>query len=173
MLLPIQMAPPEVPPEEVAQQLAFSALVNSLLPQQTRPAISKFVKKIGGLQEVSLPPALPRMATLALAEKGLIGKFTSLWPSPKTIQRSVERNWADKIQGKIAIRFCGKGYFTFHFETKNDKDMNFRKWAIFYGLQRSILKQVDARLVGIMILVWLYDTGVVVDGNSYRWQKSD
>jgi len=22
-----------------------------------------------------------------------------------------------------------------------------------------------------MILAWLYDTGVVLDGNSYRWKK--
>lgn len=125
------MAPPEASPEEVTQQLAFSALVNSLPPQRTRPAISKFVKKIEGLQEVSLPPALPRMAALALAEKGLTGKFTGLWPSPKNFQRWVERNWADKIQGKIAIRFCGKGYFTFHFETKNDKDLIFRNGPYF------------------------------------------
>jgi len=26
-------------------------------------------------------------------------------------------------------------------------------------------------IVGIMILTWLYDTGVVLDGNSYRWQN--
>jgi len=28
-------------------------------------------------------------------------------------------------------------------------------------------------IFGIMILAWLYDTGVVLDGNSYRWQNSD
>jgi len=28
-------------------------------------------------------------------------------------------------------------------------------------------------IVGIMILVWLYGTGVVLDGNSFTWQKSD
>ena len=27
-------------------------------------------------------------------------------------------------------------------------------------------------IVGIMILVWLYDTGVVLDGNSLKWQWS-
>lgn len=86
------MAPPEAPPEEAAQQQAFSARINSLPPQRARPSISKFVKKIEGLQEVSLPPTLPRMAALALAEKGLIGQFKGLWPSPKTVQRWVERN---------------------------------------------------------------------------------
>jgi len=28
-------------------------------------------------------------------------------------------------------------------------------------------------IVGIMILVWLYGTGVVLDGNSFKWQNSD
>jgi len=27
-------------------------------------------------------------------------------------------------------------------------------------------------IVGIMILVWLYGTGVVLDGNSLKWQNS-
>jgi len=65
------------------------------------------------------------MAALALVERVLIGKFTGLWPSSKKVQRQVERNWFDKTQGKISIRFCGKGYFTFHFETKEDKDLIF------------------------------------------------
>ena len=28
-------------------------------------------------------------------------------------------------------------------------------------------------IVGIMILAWLYGTGVVLDGNSHRWKNSD
>jgi len=28
-------------------------------------------------------------------------------------------------------------------------------------------------IVGIMILMWLYGIGVVLDGNSYKWKKSD
>ena len=71
---------------------AFSALIKSLVPQRTHPAMSKFVKKLDGLQEVNLPPTLPRMVALSLAERGLIGQFTGLWPSPKTVQRWIERN---------------------------------------------------------------------------------
>lgn len=107
-------------------QTAFSALVKSLPLQHPRPSLSKFVKKLDGLQEVVLPPSLPRMAALSIAERGLIGKFTGLWPSPKTVQRWIEKNWADKVRGKISIRFCGKGYYTFHFETKADEDLIFR-----------------------------------------------
>lgn len=134
------MAPPEVPPEEVALQHTFSTLVKSMPPHLARPIVSKFVRKLDGLQEVSLPPTLPRMATLALAEKGLIGRFTGLWPSPKIVQRWVERNWTDKIQGKISIRFCGKGYFTFHFETKEDKNLIFRNGPYFMDSRRFISK---------------------------------
>jgi len=125
------VGPPDPPLDEVDPQHAFSDLVNSLPPQCPRPALSIFVKKLDVIQEVQLPPVLPRMATLSLAEKGLIGQFTGLWPSPRTVQRWVERNWTDKIQGNISIRFCGKGYFTFHFESKKDKDLIFRNGPYF------------------------------------------
>jgi len=125
------MDPPDPPGGDPALQQAFSNLIKSLPQQRPRPTASKFVKKLDVLQEVLLPPTIPRMAALSLAEKGLIGQFTGLWPSPKTVQRWVERNWADKTQGKISIRFCGRGYFTFHFETKEDKDLIFRNGPYF------------------------------------------
>jgi len=125
------MDPPDPSGGDPELQRAFSILVKSLPPQRPRPAATKFVKKLDVLQEVQLPPTIPRMATISLAEKGLIGKFTGLWPSPRTVQRWVERNWSDKIQGKISIRFCGRGYFTFHFETKEDKDLIFRNGPYF------------------------------------------
>lgn len=103
----------------------FSALVKSLQPQRTRPTLSKFVKQLDGLQEVVLPPLIPRMAALSLAEQGLIGQFIGLWPSPKTVQRWIERNWADKVNSKIAIRFYGEVYYTFHFESRAYKDLIF------------------------------------------------
>lgn len=106
--------------------LAFSALIKSLNPPREMPAISKFIKNLDGIQEVSLPPTIPRMDSLSLAKKGLIGQFNGLWPSPKTVQKLVERNWLDKINGKISIKFCGRGYYTFYFETKEDKHLIFR-----------------------------------------------
>ena len=133
------MDPPDPPRGDLDLHRAFSDLVRSLPPQQIRPATTKFVKKLDVIQEVQLPPAIPRMTALSLAEKGLIelqekgliGQFTGLWPSPKTVQRWVERNWSDKTQGKISIRFCGRGYYTFHFETKEDKDLIFRNAPYF------------------------------------------
>lgn len=86
------MAPLDATLEVATAQQAFFALVKSLPLQHPCPAISKFVKKLDVLQEVILPPALPRMAALSLAERGLIEQFTGLWPSSKTMERWVERN---------------------------------------------------------------------------------
>jgi len=92
-------------------------------PTKIQSLVIKFVKRLEDILEISLPPALPRKAELSLAERGLVGQFTGLWPSPKTIQKWVERNWSATINGKISIRFCGRGYYTFHFETKEDQDI--------------------------------------------------
>ena len=61
-------------------------------PTKNRPSVSKFVKRMEEIPEISLPLALPRKAALSLAERGLVGQFTRLWPSPKTVQKWVERN---------------------------------------------------------------------------------
>lgn len=121
--------PEAAPQPDQAQD--FSALISSLDPPRPRPTISKFVKKLDCISEVSLPMTIPRMDSLSLDEKGLIRQFTGLWPSSKTVKKWVERNWADKISGKISIRFYGRGYFTFHFETKEDKDLIFRNGPYF------------------------------------------
>ena len=125
------MDPPDPPSGDPELQRAFSNLVKSLPQPRPRPTTTKFVKKLDVLQEVQLPPTIPRMAAISIVEKGLIEKFTGLWPSPRIVQRWVERKWLDKIQGKISIRFCGRGYFTFHFETKEDKDLIFRNGPYF------------------------------------------
>jgi len=96
-----------------------------------RPTINKFIKKFEDILEISLPPALPRRVALSLAERGLVGKFMGLWSSPKSVQKWIERNWNATIQGKIAIRFCGRGYYTFLFESKEDRDLIFRNDPYF------------------------------------------
>ena len=35
------------------------------------------------------------------------------------------------IDGKISINFRGRGYYTFHFETKEDRDLIFRNDPYF------------------------------------------
>lgn len=93
------------------------------------------------IPEISLPPALPRKAALSLAERGLVRQFTRLWPSPKTVQKWVERHWYASINGKISIRFCGRGYYTFHFETKEDRDLIFMNVLYFMDTRRLYLNK--------------------------------
>ncbi len=104
----------------------FASLISAMGPAKNQPSVTKFVKRLEDIPKISLPLALPRKATLSLAERGLVGQFTGLWPSPKTVQKWVEKNWSATINEKISIRFCGRGYYTFHFETKEDWDLIFR-----------------------------------------------
>ena len=110
---------------------AFASLISVMILAKSRPSVSKIVKIMEEIPEISLPPAFPRKATLSNAEQGLVGQFTGLWPSPKTFQKWVERNWSASINGKISIRFCGRGYYTFNFETKEDRDLIFRNGLYF------------------------------------------
>ena len=71
---------------------AFASLISAMGLAKYRPSITKFVKRLEDIPEISLPPTLPRRAALALAKGGLVGQFTGLWPSPKTVQKWVERN---------------------------------------------------------------------------------
>jgi len=42
---------------------------------------------------------------------------------------------------KISIRFCGRGYYTFHFETKEDQDLIFRNGPYFMDTRGSYLNR--------------------------------
>jgi len=109
----------------------FASLISENATSRIKPSASKFVKKLADIPEIPLPPSLPRKAAISLAERGLVGQFTGLWPSPRVVQKWLERNWNANIQGKIAIRFCRRGYYTFLFETKEDKNLIFRNGPYF------------------------------------------
>lgn len=61
-----------------------------------------------------------------LADRGLIGKFNGLWPSPKSVEAWVQRNWMLLILEGIKSHFVGKGFYVFVFESFEDKDLIFR-----------------------------------------------
>ena len=54
--------------------------------------IPKFVKKLDEVPEIALLEEQPIKISLALAERGLIGKFMGLWPSTKTTNDWIQRN---------------------------------------------------------------------------------
>lgn len=64
---------------------ASTSLISSLGPPLSRHVISKFVKKLNDIPKIVLPPTLPCRAALSLYKSGLGWKFTSLWPSPKSV----------------------------------------------------------------------------------------
>ena len=45
------------------------------------------------IPSVELPIERPCCMNLNLVERGLIGKFSGLWPSPNHIDGWVQRNW--------------------------------------------------------------------------------
>jgi hypothetical protein len=45
----------------------------------------------------------------------------------------VDKNWKPLIKGNLSHAFCGRGYFAFLFETKEDMDLIFRSGPYFMG----------------------------------------
>ena len=68
-------------------------------------------------------------------DRGLIGQFTGLWPSPKTIEGWVQRNWKPLISEGIRSNLIGKGFYVFLFENSEDKDLIFRNGPYFMAPQ--------------------------------------
>jgi len=73
---------PPPPPPEIN---AFKRLVVSCGKKKANSNHQKFVKKSDSIPSVEMPVELPCRTALNLANRGLIGQFTVLWPSPKAI----------------------------------------------------------------------------------------
>lgn len=121
--------PPPLPPSDAA---AFLKLLESL-PKKKISETAKFVKRVEDIPEISLPPEGPIKVALSLAERALVGQFTGFWPSPKTTESWVARNWAPLIKERVTPYFLGKGFFLFEFSDKDDKDLIFRNGPYFMG----------------------------------------
>ena len=129
--------PPPLPPSDAA---AFLKLLESL-PKKKISKTAKFVKRVEDIPEISLPPDGPIKVALSLAERALVGQFTGLWPSPKTTESWVARNWAPLIKDRVTSYFLGKGFFLFEFSDKDDKDLIFQNGPYFMGPQGLYLKK--------------------------------
>jgi len=120
-------APPPLSPSEAFMQLLAG------LPKKKPPEPSKFVKKLDDIPPISLPPETLMQVALSLSERALIGQFMGLWPSPKSTESWVSRNWAPLIRESVTSYFLGRGYFLFEFTAKDDKDLIFRNGPYFMG----------------------------------------
>ena len=74
------------PPPHLSPEFdAFKHLIASCGKRKADPSIQRFVKK-EDILIIELPIQRPCRTALILAERGLIGKFTGLRPSPKAIE---------------------------------------------------------------------------------------
>lgn len=103
------------------------------LPKKKAPEPSKFVKRLEDIPAISLPPETPMQVALSLSERALVGQFTGLWPSPKSTESWVSRNWAPLIRESVTSYFLGRGYFLLEFTKKEDKELIFRNGPYFMG----------------------------------------
>jgi hypothetical protein len=118
---------------------AFQALVRAVRPNSKPSISSKFVKKMEEIPSVELSPEEPCKLALLLAETALIGKFTGLWPSPKTVEAWMDDRWKSLIQGEVSLCAVGRGFFVFNFSRTEDRDLVFRSGPYFMGARGLFL----------------------------------
>ena len=131
-------------PPDPSLEDRFQSIVAALPPVSAAaaPSSSKFIKR-SEVPEVKLSSAASKRKAVALSEKGLIGLFTGLWPSPRSVEIWLNKNWRTLIQGEVQQIFCGKGYFAFIFEKKEDRDLIFRNGPYFMGPRGMYLNKWD------------------------------
>ena len=85
------------------------------------------------IPSVELPAEKTCCSALNLVERGLIGQFTGLWPSPKAIDGWVQRNWRPLVSDDICNHFVGRGSYVFVFDSAEDSDLIFWNDPYFMG----------------------------------------
>jgi len=112
---------------------AFKALARSAGSKAKASPPSKFVKKLEEIPSLDLSPLEPCNLALLLSENSLIGKFTGLWPSPKAVTAWMKECWKSLVQGKVDLCAVGRGFYSFNFTKKADRDLVFRSGPYFMG----------------------------------------
>jgi hypothetical protein len=101
----------------------------------------KFVKKLEEVPVIDLPPAQPMSVVVSLADRALVGQFTGLWPSPRTTENWIQKNWRPLISNSVTCYAVGRGFFLFEFISKEDRDLIFRSGPYFMGPQGLYLNR--------------------------------
>ena len=78
---------------------------------------------------------------LALSERGLVSQFMGLWPSAKTTDDWIQRNWKPHLKKGVTCYPLSSGFFLFEFINKEDKDLIFRNGPYFMGTQGLYLNR--------------------------------
>ena len=116
------------PSDEIA---AFRRLVASGGKRKIPSSVPKFIKKLEEIPEIALPKTTSVKIALALSKRGLVGRFMGLWPSAKTTDDWIQRNWKPHLKHGVTCYPLSSGYFLFEFINKEDKDLIFRNDPYF------------------------------------------
>jgi len=85
------------------------------------------------IPDIALPEEKPMKIALALAKRGLVGQFMGLWPSTKTTDDWIQRNWKANLKQGVTCYPVGRGFFVFEFISEEDRDLIFRNGPYFMG----------------------------------------
>jgi hypothetical protein len=129
------------PPPPPSPSTSFRKLVAACSKKSTTAAPPSFVKKLDAIPEIDLPPELPMKVALSLSERGLVGQFMGLWPSTRSTDNWIQRNWRPLITNSVTCYAVGRGYFIFEFISQEDRDLIFRNGPYFMGTQGLYLNR--------------------------------
>ena len=130
--------PPSIP---LSDEEAFKRLVTAAGKKTSAPPIPKFIKKLEAIPEIILPEEKPIKIALALADRGLVGQFMGLWPSTRTMDDWIQRNWRPQLKQSVTYYLVGRGFYIFEFISKDDRDLVFRNGPYFMGSQGLYLNR--------------------------------
>lgn len=120
---------------------AFQVMANSLSKRpHLAEAPSKFVMQNVEVKNVTVSDGA-RKNSLDYVENALIGKFTSMWPSPKSMEFWMSKAWNSIMKGEIPLSTVGNRFFVFLFEFKEDRDVVFRNMPYFFGSRGMYLNK--------------------------------
>lgn len=126
------------PPPEVT---AFKEMISKCNKRPSSASQQKFVKKMDTIPTIALAEEETCKAALNLSERGLIGQFTGLWPSPKSVEDWTQRNWKPPTKEGVKSYFVGKGFFVFVFDSAEDRNLIFKNGPYFMGPQGLYLNK--------------------------------
>ena len=81
------------PPDPSSFEDRFQNIVASLPRDQPAVAPASRFVKLADVLEVKLSSAASKRKAITLSKKGLIGLFTGLWPSPRSVEIWLNKNW--------------------------------------------------------------------------------
>ena len=125
----------------ISAEEAFRRLLAPAGKKPVAPSIPKFIKKLDAIPEIVLPEEKPIKIALTLAERGLVGQFMGLWPSTRTIDDWIQRNWRPHLKHSVTCYPVGRGFYIFEFISKDDQDLIFRNGPYFMGSQGLYLNR--------------------------------